>query len=501
MTRASAYVSPAAEERVELGGKLAGKTLPMQVLVLAVWPLMEQLLASMVGLVDMVLGARLEPTSLAEAATDALGVGVYFGWLINIVLGSVGTGAGALVARAIGGRHKRLANAALGQALTLGLIASLVVGGLLFALAPSLAASLGGGPGGGPGVGGGAGSGDAGNAVGMSLQAQHLAAVYLRVLAAAMPFAAVLFIGSGCLRAAGDTRTPFLVMVVVNLVNIVVSLLLAWDRVPLPGLGVSVPGAGLDVMGIALGTTTAWTLGGAIVLTVLLRGRLLRLRWPRLLPHAHTIWRIARISGPNAAEWASIWGGNFVVLWIVAYITTDGVLGAHSMAIRIEAFAFLPGVALGTAVATLVGQYLGAGSVPMARKAAWWCVGVGALIQSVMGLVFIVLGGGIAAAVSEVPVHREVVPQLLFICGWVQPFFALAIVFSHALRGAGDTRSTLVISLVSMFVWRLPLVVVATLVLGWGINGVWLVLCSDWIVRGSLMAGRFLHGGWTRVKV
>jgi len=111
----------------ELQGRLAGLTLPRQVLVLSVWPLMEQFLAYLVGTVDLALAGRLRPQSLQVAASDAMGVTSFATWLINLILMAIGIGATALIARAVGGQHRRLANAALGQSLTLA-----VASGLLF---------------------------------------------------------------------------------------------------------------------------------------------------------------------------------------------------------------------------------------------------------------------------------------------------------------------------------------------------------------------------------
>jgi len=122
-----------------LGGRLGGLTLRRQVWVLAIWPLLEQVMAFLVGTVDMVLAARLQPEALAIAANDALGVAGYVGWLMGMMMGAVGVGASALVARAIGGRHKRLANAALGQAILLALVVGFAIGLVVFMLARGIA--------------------------------------------------------------------------------------------------------------------------------------------------------------------------------------------------------------------------------------------------------------------------------------------------------------------------------------------------------------------------
>src|SRR5690606_15977670 len=225
----------------ELGGKLAGLSLPRQVLVLAVWPLLESLLTFLVGMVDLALAARLRPLELAEHATDALGVAGYVGWLMGMIHASVGVGAGALVARAVGGRHRRLANAALGQAILLGLAGGTVIGLCVYL-----------------------GAGAIGSFAGVEGPGLALCVQYLRITSLAAPMSGMLFVGMACLRGAGDTRTPFVIMLMVNLVNVVASVTFVYAPAPLGGHGVA---------GIAAGTALAWTLGAANVSFVLIRGR------------------------------------------------------------------------------------------------------------------------------------------------------------------------------------------------------------------------------------
>lgn len=454
----------------ELAGKLRGLSLPRQVWVLSIWPLLEQIMNFLVGLVDMILAANLKPVTLGEAATDALGIGVYLMWFMSLVHGAVGTGAGALIARAIGARHKRLANAGLGQALTLSLTAGTVIGGTIFAVAPQLASLL-----------------------GLDGQALELCTIYLRVLACAAPFSAVLFVAMGCWRSSGDARTPFNVMLLVNATNIGISCLLVYGPAPVGGHGVT---------GIALGTVAAWVVGGVAMMSVVVRGNeQMRFRWVRLRPHWHTIKRITKIATPNFAEMMTLWGTNAAILWMIGLMDTPGIIGSHAMAIRIEAMGFMPGFALGTAAAVLTGQYLGAGNPRRAKQAIALCLGAGVVFMTLMGVVFFTLPHVLTGIISDVPLHMEVVPKLLRICALSQPFFALAIIISLALRGAGDTRTTLILSTVSLLGYRLPMVYFFGLYLGWGIEGVWMALVSEWVLRGGLMLGRLVHGGWTNVKV
>jgi len=110
---------------VRLGGRLAGLSLPRQVLTLAMWPLMEQVLAFFVGLTDLLIAGRMVDGADRVAVLDAMGLGGYVAWFFNILQAAVATGVMALVSRATGASDHGLANRALGQGLWLGLAAGM----------------------------------------------------------------------------------------------------------------------------------------------------------------------------------------------------------------------------------------------------------------------------------------------------------------------------------------------------------------------------------------
>jgi Na+-driven multidrug efflux pump len=161
----------------------------------------------------------------------------------------------------------------------------------------------------------------------------------------------------------------------------------------------------------------------------------------------------------------------------------------------------MPGFALGTAAGTIAGQYLGAGNIPKARRAILTCTGVGVLFMGSLGIVFMLFGKELTRVISDQPIHMEETPKLLFICGVVQVFFALNMVVRQGLRGVGDTKWTLLITVFSSYGVRLPLAWLLGVALDGGLVGIWLGLCGEIVVRGCLFAARFLHGGWTRVRV
>ncbi len=467
------------ERHGEPAGLRTERPLPLQVAALAVWPLFEQMLASLVGFTDTALAGRLPEK--AVKSTDAVGTGSYMMWLIGLLHGAVGIGAMAMIARTVGGRRWGEANLALGQATTLAAVWGCVTGLVFFTLAPWI-----------------------GEMSGLTGESRRLCTLYLRIFAIGAPFRAVLFVGNGSLRGAGDFRTPFLIMLLVNGVNILVSVTLVLGPPPVGGRGLT---------GIAVGTALAWSIGGLLMVSTLGRGRGgIRLQSHLLPPDRGMLRRIIRIGLPNLLESGGMWLGNFAVLAVVGHLQgaaggpfataeTSGPIGAHIITVRIESLSFLPGFALGLAASTLAGQYLGAGDPRMARRAVGVCWAYAATIMTSLGVAFMVVPDVFVWLITDEPTFAEVCPSLVTIAGWAQLGFASYIVFAGALRGAGDTRTTMLLSFGSTFLVRLPLVYVVGMVLDGGLAGVWTVLSGELLVRGALFFGRFYHGGWTRVRV
>ena len=449
------------------GGPLAGLSLPRQVFVLALWPFLEQMLNFLVGTVDFVLAGHLPH---AVAATNALGVAGYVGWLMGIVHMAVGVGATALIARAVGARHRRHANAALGQAMLLALISGVGVGVAIFLLAPAI-----------------------GRTAGLAGEDLILATLYLRLISLTAPLASLLFVGGAALRGAGDTRTPFLIMLAVNLVNIGASVILVYAPAPVGGYGFG---------GIAVGTAIAWAVGGLATVGVLLVGSGgLRLTWPRLRPHPPTLGKLVRIGVPNLAESVGSWAANFFILMIVGRLALEAAIGAQMLSIRVESISLLTGMAMGVAVATLTGQYLGAGDLRRARQAIYLCWAVTAVIMTSLGLVFIAIPETLVRLLSEAPEHLEIAPPLLRISGTIQLFFGTCIVLSSAMRGAGDTRTVMIVSYVCTYALRLPAIWWVAFHTDMGLRGIWLVSAVELVLRAAVLIWCFYRGRWARLSL
>jgi len=497
-------------------GRLAGLGMWGAIWVLS-WPVvLESFLNSLVGLTDTVLAAGL---GVPEA--DAIAGASYFMWFIGLVIMAIGVGATAMISRAVGAGRMASANTTLGQCTLLALVAGVGVATFVALLAHPVAGLL-----------------------NMGDRAADAFSTYMLVIAAGVPFASILFIMSACARGAGDSRRPLYAMASRNVVNIAVSVFLSGvdltrttiiDGEAVNQVILANPSPiDLGILGIAIGTIAGDFVGALILFRMAWTGTWgITLYRKRLRPHWITIKRLLRLGWPNFLETGGMWIGNFIVVVMVGGIAasgmtgnTDGVLGAHIIAIRIEAMSFLAGFAMGIAAATLAGQYLGARRPDMARTAIWRCTLIGAGVMLSFGLAFILFPRELTGVLSAQPEHLELTPPLLIICGCVQIPFAFGLVIRSALRGSGDVKVVMAITWISTYAIRLPLAFLfsgADLRLipvdegaGYlltipnpmpddfpiqGLWGLWIGLCTDLLLRGLMFLARFLHGGWTKTKV
>src|SRR5205823_4927910 len=173
--------------------------------------------------------------------------------------------------------------------------------------------------------------------------------------------------------------------------------------------------------------------------------------------------------------------------------------GAHGIALTWEALGYLSGHAFGTAAMTLIGQNLGARKPEQAARSGWVAFGLGCGVMCGMGLVFYTLAPQMFALFCPHPEQQPVVESgvpVLRLIAFSMPAVASCIIFTCALRGAGDTRVPVLFTWIGFLAFRIPLAYYLTqpqLDLGGlgtfpggnlGLYGAWLAMVADLSVRG-----------------
>jgi len=409
----------------------------------------------------------------------------YLAWFISSYTVLVSVGSTALVARFIGAGDLRSANKVTHQSLLLG--ASLGLLASLLAFAGGLRWLVG--------------------VLRLEGDTADFAILYLQPIFALLIFQILETAGIACLVGAGDTRTGLWVMLGVAIANLPLSwgCVLGWGLLPRLGF-----------VGIATGTALSHALGCLVVLALLARGRYgLRLQTDFFQPNWDLIRRLLRISVPAGIDSLSVIIGQFWFLSIVNRLGEEA-SGAHGIAIMWEGLGFLSGTAFGTAAMALVGQNLGAGQTNRAAHMAWVAFGLGCVFMSLMGALFFTLAEPMFLLFCPYPSQRPIVQAgvpALQLVAFAMPTLACTIVFTHALRGAGDTRVPVLFTWIGFFVIRIPLAYFLALPhldmgsfgiwpgLNLGLFGAWLAMFADLTLRGVLFFWRFASGKWKGIRV
>lgn len=431
------------------------------------WPaIVENLLHTMVGIVDTAMVGR-----LGAAALASVGLGNQINHLGLTVFSALATGSTALVARHIGAEEPEKASDVARQSLVLGFFVSgtamlvllLATRGLLGLLFGRSDASV-----------------------------LDLAAGYVRIIALAMILNFFLIVINAVLRGAGDTKTPMQITALVNVINIVGNALFIFGLGPFPALGVA---------GAAIGTAVAQACGGLIALRVLFRNPVLRIRLTdSFRPDGAIIRRITNIGVPAGVEQGFMRVGQLFYTMIVSSLGTVA-YAAHQVALNAESLSFMPGAGFATASTTLVGQNLGAQRPDDAEGAGKVTRNLGTLVMSTMGVIFFLIPEPIVRVFSNDPEVIALATVCLRLVAVAQPALAVWMILAGGLRGAGDTRSIMKIVAVSFMVVRVGLAYLLAIHFKLGLIGAWIAMVVDLFLRGTLIQLRFNRGEWKSVAV
>jgi putative MATE family efflux protein len=216
-----------------------------------------------------------------------------------------------------------------------------------------------------------------------------------------------------------------------------------------------------------------------------------------------TIRLIFRLGWPAAALQIA-WNAGTIILYNILGRLGDAsitALAAIANGLRIEAMIFLPAFALNMSASVLIGQNLGAGNPDRAERMGWRIAEAGIVIMSLMAVVVFIRAEEFAALVAKDPAVLEETARYLKFNMLGQPFIALSLSLGGGLQGAGDTRGTMWVIIIAMWLIRLPLAWVLALPMGFGATGVWASMVASMACQGLLMARRFHGGHWKEMKL
>lgn len=324
-------------------------------------------------------------------------------------------------------------------------------------------------------------------------EAMREALDYLRPTLLFLVFPYLTLLYTSVLRAVGETRLPFLVGLLTNVLNAVFNYGLILGHYGLPVLG---------VRGAAYGTVMAQAIGTALLMILLARGAVpsvvLRLRRDAI---DHRLLReLVRVGMPAALDMVVI---NLSFMSIVGMLgwTREVAVAAHGIGLRIQTLAFVPGLGISQATGAMVGNALGAGRIDEAKAIVRASVGLCTLVMGALGIAILLFADPIVAAFDVAtgsPLARLSLTWIRLL-GWGMPVMGIFIAYVGMMRGAGATNTSLMITIVGTVAIQIPLSVLLGFSFGLGPFGIWVAFPISYIVRAMMGYIVYRREHWARL--
>lgn len=325
-----------------------------------------------------------------------------------------------------------------------------------------------------------------GNAKDMNLDD---AILYQNMTVIGFPFLGISIATFYAFRAMGENKIPMigntLALVLKLILNFLLIYLFKWG-----------------IFGAALSTTLTRLFSAlfSIYLVFYSKKNWISLEFKNLKFDYFTSKRILKVGIPAAAEQLGLRLGMLIFEMMVISLGNLS-YAAHKIALTAESISYNLGFAFSFAASALVGQELGKGSSQKALKDGYICTIIAMIVMSTFGLTFFIMPQFLVSLFTKDKKVIELATMALKIVSICQPFSGASMVLAGSLRGAGDTKSVLLITYLGIFLIRIPITYLFLDVLNFGLAGAWIVMTIDLVIRSSLTFYVFRRGKWRYIEV
>ncbi|MDD3073992.1 MAG: MATE family efflux transporter [Eubacteriales bacterium] len=315
--------------------------------------------------------------------------------------------------------------------------------------------------------------------------------LYITLLGLILVFGATAI--SAALYGIGNTKTPMLVLMIANGLNMILDPILIFGWLGVPAMG---------VLGAAWATLIANGLAMVVLLVVLFRSQELGVTSLLVPFNSSILANILKIGMPASLQSASRSSTGTVMFWLVMSGYGAAAAAAFGAGQRIIGLIFVFISGLSVAATTLIGQVLGSGDKGLARMAARRLIVLGIGVQIAIGLLyvalaypvsFLFLGDDAAALAAGVSYVR--------ICGLGLALGASSSVLGGIFKGAGDTMPTFLAGFVSNWLVKLPMAAVGTLVFKWPVDNIWWAITASIVVEWLILYVWQRKGAWLEREI
>lgn len=316
------------------------------------------------------------------------------------------------------------------------------------------------------------------------------AEIYFIISAVSYPFLGIYNVGAALFRVIGNSKISMYTSLVMNIMNIC-------------GNAILIFGFDMGVSGAAIATLTARVVSAIVMVTLLMKrdNPLCIASLANLRPQKDVIGKILKIGIPSGIENGMFQIGKLLVASLTATFGTASI-AANAVAGNVSSFANIPGAAMGLAMVTVVGRCIGAGEKEQAEYYSRKIMKLAYLGMMITNILLLIFAHPLTACFSLSAEAAGIAVKLMIsfaLCAIV--IWPLSFTLPNVLRAAGDARYTMLVSVFSMWVFRVASSYFFAKTLGLGVLGVWIGMYIDWAFRSLLFGLRYHRGTWMEKRV
>lgn len=453
--------------------KAFSKELFLAVVALA-WPTMlQELLQTAVQYIDTAMVG-----ALGTASTAAVGATTTINWLVNSTISAVGVGFLALISQAAGAGNKSLAKRASAQAVLLTLICGGVFTVLCLSLSPFVPTWM---------------QVDEG--------IRDMSAKYFFVLYSPMFFRAAIIVFSMVLRSVGDSRTPMLVGLMVNIINVILNVFFIYPtrEISLFSLRFTFYGAGWGVVGAGAASAVAFAVGGIVITLALWRHPDVSPKGAKFRFDKEILRPCFRVALPNALQ---RFGTCMGYVAFAAMVNSLGEVStaAHTIANTVESAFYIPGYGMQAAAATLAGNALGAKDNDRIKALAKMLIIIEVVLMVVSGGLLFIFAPQMMTLFSKDSMVISLGAVVLRMVAVTEPFYGVSIIIEGMLQGMGKTLMPFVANISGMWGIRILGTFICTSLLGLGLVSAWGCMILHNLLLFATFAVYFASGHYNPLR-
>ena len=304
------------------------------------------------------------------------------------------------------------------------------------------------------------------------------------------------------LRAAGDTKTPMKIGVLVNLTNVILNFLLIYPTRSMAVLGMTfvMPGAGLGVVGAAIASAIAFTVGGICITVVLWRHPLVSPKGQSFKPDMNILRPCLTVAFPNMLQ---RFGTSLGYVFFASMINSIGEVAtaAHTIANTVESAFYIPGYGMQTAAATLTGNAYGANDKKKMDELAAMFIPIEIALMILSGGCLFIFAPNLMSIFSTSEEVITLGTTVLRMVAVSEPFYGFSIIIEGMMQGVGKTKEPFVYNIIGMWMIRIVGTFICTQLLGFGLVAAWACMILHNLLLFVLFLICYLRKAWNPLYV